>query len=60
MPELCNICLKTNQLILLRAYSGNSVINMKTKVSKHTLIRGYLEIPGHRFKFPSTLAKEPV
>ena len=37
MPELCNICLKTNQLILLRAYSGNSVINMKTKVSKHTL-----------------------
>ena len=37
MPKLCNICLKTNQLILLRAYSGNSVVNMKTKVSKHTL-----------------------
>ena len=36
MPELCNICLKTNQLILLRAYSGNSVVNMKTKISKHT------------------------
>ena len=36
-PELCNIFLKTNQLILLRAYSGNSVINMKTNVSKCTL-----------------------
>ena len=38
MPELYNIRLKTNQLILLRAYSGSSVIHTKTKASKHTLI----------------------